>query len=297
MIHPQPNPYAPNPNLKVWIDGNLVPADQATISIWDHGLLYGDGIFEGIRVYNRKIFLCDRHLQRFSESAKCIHLKLPLSNEELKAAIGETLAANNVVDGYIRLVATRGVGTLGLSTRYTANPSIIIIAATISLYPKELYESGLALISSTYVRNHPNSLSPTVKSLNYLTSILAKTEAQMLGAHEAVLYNHMGEVAECSGDNLFIVKNGVLHTPDQASGILIGITREVVIQLARKRDLQVVERRMIRHDLYSADECFLTGSAAEIIGVSTIDSRIIGDGKPGPITRTLAKDYMEYRTR
>lgn len=295
MIHTQPNPYAPDPKLKVWIDGELYPADQAKVSVWDHGLLYGDGIFEGIRVYHKNIFACAQHLDRFFESALAIRLTLPMSKEDIQAAMRDTLEANKIEEGYIRLVATRGVGTLGLSTKFTANPSIIIIAATIALYPKELYQTGLSLISSSYVRNHPNSISPRVKSLNYISSILAKTEAQLLGAHEAVMYNHLGQVAECSGDNIFIIKNGELFTPETSAGILVGITRGIVMDLARKRGIAVTEKNLVRDDLYTADECFLTGTAAEIIGVTSIDGRQIGDGKPGEITNVLKKDYEEFR--
>ena len=296
MIHAQPNPYSPDPKLKVWIDGELYPADQAKISVWDHGLLYGDGIFEGIRVYRKKIFACSEHLDRLFESAQAIRLTLPMSKEDIQAAMRDTLEANGIEEGYIRLVATRGIGTLGLSTKFTANPSIIIIAATIALYPQELYQTGLSLISSSYVRNHPNSISPRVKSLNYIGSILAKTEAQLLGAHEAIMYNHLGQVAECSGDNIFIIKDGGLFTPETSAGILKGITRGIVMQLARKRGIAVTEKTLVRDDLYAADECFLTGTAAEIIGVTSIDGRQIGDGKPGEITDLLKTDYERYRS-
>jgi len=297
MIHKDANPYAPDPKLKVWIDGEFYPADQAKISVWDHGLLYGDGVFEGIRVYNGKIFACTEHLDRFFESAVAVRLTLPMTKDEIRSAMREALRVNSIAEGYIRLVATRGVGTLGLSTKYTANPSIIIIAATIALYPKELCETGLSLISSSYVRNHPNSISPRVKSLNYLSSILAKTEAQLLGAHEAVMFNHLGCVAECSGDNIFIVRDGELLTPDTAAGILAGITRNIVMELARKRGITVTEKSLVRDDLYAANECFLTGTAAEIIAVTSIDGRQIGHGKPGEITNALKADYEKYRSR
>ena len=296
MIHKEPNPYAPDPNLKVWIDGEFFPADQAKISVWDHGLLYGDGIFEGIRIYNGKIFACTEHLDRFFESAVAVRLVLPMTKDEIRSAMREALKVNNLTEGYIRLVATRGVGTLGLSTKYTANPSIIIIAATIALYPQELCDTGLSLISSSYVRNHPNSISPRVKSLNYLSSILAKTEAQLLGAHEAVMFNHLGFVAECSGDNIFIVRSGELQTPDTAAGILAGITRNIVMELARQRGIAVTEKALVRDDLYAAHECFLTGTAAEIIAVTSIDGRQIGNGKPGEITNALKADYEKYRS-
>ena len=296
MIHKQANPHAPDSNIQVWIDGELYPADQAKISVWDHGLLYGDGVFEGIRVYNKKIFACQEHIDRFYESAKSIRLTLPLEPDEVRSAMHETLEVNRIDEGYIRLVATRGVGTLGLSTKYTANPSIIIIAATITLYPKELYDTGLSLLSSSYIRNHPNSISPRVKSLNYISSILAKTEAQLMGAHEAVMYNHLGQVAECSGDNIFLVKHGELQTPDTAAGILAGITRGIVMKLARRRNIFVVEKTLVRDDLYAADECFLTGTAAEIIAVASIDGRQIGHGKPGEITCLLQTDYEKFRS-
>ena len=296
MIHKGPNPYAPDPNLKVWIDGEFFPADQAKISVWDHGLLYGDGIFEGIRIYNGKIFACTEHLDRFFESAVAVRLVLPMTKDEIRSAMREALKVNSLTEGYIRLVATRGVGTLGLSTKYTANPSIIIIAATIALYPQELCDTGLSLISSSYVRNHPNSISPRVKSLNYLSSILAKTEAQLLGAHEAVMFNHLGFVAECSGDNIFIVRSGELQTPDTAAGILAGITRNIVMELARQRGIAVTEKALVRDDLYAAHECFLTGTAAEIIAVTSIDGRQVGNGKPGEITNALKADYEKYRS-
>ena len=296
MIHKEPNPFAPDPNIKVWIDGEFYPADQAKVSVWDHGLLYGDGVFEGIRVYNKKIFACQQHIDRFFESAGAIRLTLPLDPHQIRAAMHETLEVNKIDEGYLRLVATRGVGTLGLSTKYTANPSIIIIAASIALYPRELYETGLSLLSSSYVRNHPNSISPRVKSLNYISSILAKTEAQLMGAHEAVMYNHVGNVAECSGDNIFLVKQGELHTPDTAAGILAGITRATVMQLARQRGMTVIEKSLVRDDLYAADECFLTGTAAEIIAVTSIDGRQIGHGKPGEVTKSLQIDYEKFRS-
>ena len=296
MIHKEPNPFAPDPNIKVWIDGKFFPADQAKVSVWDHGLLYGDGVFEGIRVYNKKIFACQEHIDRFFESARAIRLTLPLDQHQIRAAMHETLEVNKIDEGYLRLVATRGVGTLGLSTKYTANPSIIIIAATIALYPRELYETGLSLLSSSYVRSHPNSISPRVKSLNYISSILAKTEAQLMGAHEAVMYNHVGHVAECSGDNIFLVKQGELHTPDTAAGILAGITRATVIRLARQRGITVIEKSLVRDDLYAADECFLTGTAAEIIAVTSIDGRQIGHGKPGEVTKSLQIDYEKFRS-
>jgi len=296
MTHSQPNPYAPDAQLKVWLDGELVPAEQAKISVWDHGLLYGDGVFEGTRVYNKNIFACDEHVQRFTESARAIKLTLPVTAEEIKTAMRETCTVNQVEDGYIRLVATRGVGTLGLSPKFTANPTVIIIASTIALYPEEKYETGLALITSSITRNHPNSVSPRIKSLNYLNSVLAKIECHSLGADEAVLLNHEGHIAECSGDNIFLIKNRELCTPDVASGILAGITRGVAIQLAHKRNLPVHECRLTRYDLYAADEIFLTGTAAEIIAATSIDGRPVGSGRPGEITRMLQQDYIKLRT-
>ncbi len=277
--------------MKIHINGKLVPKEQAVISVFDHGLLYGDGVFEGIRVYGGKVFLLEEHLKRLYEGARAIRLEIPVSQPELASAVEETVEANNLQDGYIRLVITRGAGSLGLDIRRTSNPQVIIIADTISLYPPELYEQGLKLITASTIRNHPQALSPQVKSLNYLNNILAKIEGTDADCLEALMMNHKGEVAECTGDNIFIVKNGVLKTPPTDAGILEGITRAAVIQLAKQAGLDVREVTLTRHDIYTADECFLTGSAAEVIAAVSLDCRQIGDGKPGPITKDLKKRF------
>ncbi len=286
-----PNQFAPDPNLKVFLDGRIVPMTQATVGVFDHGLLYGDGVFEGIRSYGGRVFRLDEHLKRLEESARAIRLTIPMSRAELAAATYDTMKANDITDGYIRLVVTRGVGYLGISPTRTANPSVFIIASQIELYPKELYEKGMAIISCSVIRNHPNAVSPRIKSLNYLNNILAKIEALDAGVHEAVMYNHLGYVAECTGDNVFVIRNGAVQTPPTAAGLLEGITRDVVIGLVKKRNLPFAEMNLTRHDLYVADEMFLTGTAAEIIPVTKIDGRPVGTGEPGPITRQLIADF------
>ncbi len=293
----QANPFAPRPGLKIFLDGKIVPVEQARISVFDHGLLYGDGVFEGIRSYGGRVFRLDAHLRRLEHSARAIRLELPLTSAELTTAVYDTLKANNVIDGYIRLVVTRGVGYLGLSPVRTGRPSVFIIADQIELYPKDLYDKGMDIISSSVVRNHPNAVSPRIKSLNYLNNILAKIEALDAGVQEAIMYNHLGNVAECTGDNIFLVREGGLQTPPLDAGILEGITRDAVIELVRKRGLPLREMSLTRHDLYIADECFLTGSAAEVIPVTKIDGRPIGTGQPGPITRQLMADFRELVQR
>lgn len=293
------NPFAPNPNLKVWLDRGLVPVAEATVSVFDHGLLYGDGVFEGIRIYNGRIFKEADHIRRFFESAKAIKLDLPIAADELSEAMYETLRANGLgqTDGYIRLICTRGTGKLGISIYKAACPRLIIIADQISLYPAEVYERGLRCIVSNYVRNHINATSPRVKSLNYLNNVLAKAEANDCGADEAIMLTAQGYVSECTGDNIFLVRRGQVYTPPLSEGVLEGITREVVIELARKRGLVVHEKQLLRHDLYIADECFGTGTAAELVPITEIDRRPVGDGKPGPVTRQLLADFIAYRTR
>jgi branched-chain amino acid aminotransferase len=288
-----PNAFTPKPNLKIWLDGKIVPVSEAKLSVFDHGVLYGDGVFEGIRSYNGKIFRLDAHLKRLEDSARAIRLEIPMSREEMAAANYETLRANNIENGYIRLLVTRGVGCLGLSPARTGRPSVIIIADQIELYPKELCDNGIAIISSSVVRNHPNAISPRVKSLNYLNNILAKIEAMDAGVHEAVLYNHLGYVAECTGDNIFLIRNGVVQTPPTSAGSLEGITREAVIELVHKNGLPFLEGDLTRLDLYFADECFLTGTAAEVIPVTKIDGRPIGKGEPGPMTIRLRTAFHE----
>ena len=280
--------------LKVWLHDKLVDEDQAKISVFDHALLYGDGVFEGIRVYGGKIFEFAAHLDRLYDSAKVIRLVIPMDRETLADAVNKTLEANNVVDGYIRLIITRGTGDLGLDPLICAEAGIIIIADSIQLYPEGLYEKGLRVVSAATIRNHPLSLPPQIKSLNYLNNILAKIEALDKGVSEAIMYNHEGYVAEAVADNVFIVKNGVIYTPPTQAGSLPGITRALVIRLAKKENLEVVEKNLTRFDLYVSNEFFLTGTAAEVIGIVDIDGRVIGDGKPGPITRLLRKKFYEY---
>ena len=279
---------------KIWLDGNLVDPKDAKITVFDHGLLYGDGVFEGIRVYSGRVFELDAHVVRLYESAKAIRLGMSMTQEQMAQAVRETVEANNIRDGYVRLVVTRGAGTLGLNPFICEKSSVIIIAGSIQLYPEELYETGMKVISATTVRNHPLAIPPQVKSLNYLNNILAKIEALDSNVPEAVMYNHEGYVAEATGDNVFIVKKGIIYTPPDEAGALGGITRGIVIKLARKEGLQVVEKNLTRFDLYVSDEFFLTGTAAEVIGIVEIDGRVIGDGKPGPITSQLRRRFFEY---
>jgi branched-chain amino acid aminotransferase len=280
--------------LKIWLDGKLVDQQDAKISVFDHGLLYGDGVFEGIRVYNGRIFELNAHIKRLYESAKAIRLTIQLSQKDLAIAVEETVKANGITNGYIRLLVTRGAGTLGLNPFVCKNSSICIIADKIQLYPEELYEKGMRIISATTLRNHPLAIPPQAKTMNYLNNILAKIEALDNDVPEAIMYNHEGYVAEASGDNVLIVKDGVIYTPPAEAGALPGITRSIVIKLAKEENLQVVEKNLTRFDLYVCDEFFLTGTAAEVIGIVEVDGRIIGDGKPGPITNLLRKKFFEY---
>jgi branched-chain amino acid aminotransferase len=279
---------------KVWLDGRLVDRADAKLSVYDHGLLYGDGVFEGIRVYHGRIFECDAHLDRFFHSAKAVRLTLPLSREQLKEAMEETVRANNFTDCYIRLVATRGIGSLGLSPVRCEKPSVFIIADLLELYPRQMYENGMAIITSSVIRNHPNAISPRVKSLNYLNNILAKIEAIDAGVSEAVMLNHEGNVTECTADNIFIVRSDQVQTPTTADGILEGVTRKVILELCRKLQIPCVEKTLQRLDLYIADECFLTGTGAELIPVTRIDGRQIGSGQPGPITVRLLEAFHRH---
>ena len=280
--------------LKIWLDGKLVDEAEARIPVFDHGLLYGDGVFEGIRVYDGRVFELEAHLRRLYESAKVIRLDMPMSSSELAGAVKKTVEANGLVDGYIRLVVTRGIGTLGLNPFVCKNGHLFIIADKIQLYPEELYENGMKVVSATTVRNHPLAIPPQVKSLNYLNNILAKIEALDNDVPEAIMYNHEGYVSEATGDNVFIVREGLIYTPPAEAGALEGITRDVVIRLAREENLDVVEKNLTRFDLYVSEECFLTGTAAEVIGIVEIDGRVIGDGKPGPITKLLRKKFFAY---
>ncbi len=280
--------------MKIWIDNGFVDKEDAKISVFDHGLLYGDGVFEGIRVYNGKIFERQAHLKRLFESAKTIRLVVPMSANELTDAMEKAVQENHIANGYIRLIITRGIGDLGLDPFLCKKAGVIIIAAHIQLYPEELYENGIKAVSAATLRNHPMSLPSQVKSLNYLNNILAKIEAIDAGAAEAIMYNQQGFVAEASGDNVFIVRNGVLFMPPVQAGSLDGITRQVVVNLAKEENIPVMERNLTRFDLYTADEFFLTGTAAEVIGVVEIDGRIVGDGRPGPVTRLLRKKFFDY---
>ncbi|MHC4530265.1 MAG: branched-chain-amino-acid transaminase [Planctomycetota bacterium] len=280
--------------LKIWLGDKLVDEAEARISVFDHGLLYGDGVFEGIRVYSGRIFEFDAHIRRLYESAKGIRLDMPMSNEQLIEATEKTVEANGVTEGYIRLVVTRGIGTLGLNPFVCKQGMIFIIASNVQLYPEELYEKGLKVVSTTTVRNHPLAIPPQIKSLNSMNNILAKIEALDNDVPEAIMYNHLGYVAEATGDNVFIVRRGTIYAPPAEAGGLEGITRAVVIKLAKKENLKVIEKDLTRFDLYIADEFFLTGTAAEVIGVVEIDGRIIGDGKPGPITRLLREKFFKY---
>jgi branched-chain amino acid aminotransferase len=283
--------------LKIWLNDRLVDEADAKVSVFDHGLLYGDGVFEGIRVYDKRIFETEAHVRRLYDSARAIRLTIPVSPEDLIRAMEATVAANGIHDGYIRLLVTRGVGTLGLNPFTCETPGVIIIADKIRLYPEEFYEKGMKVVSATTVRNHPLALPPQIKSMNYLNNILAKIEALDVNVPEAIMYNHEGYVAEATGDNVFIVRNGIIYSPPVEAGSLEGITRAVVIRLARQEGLQVEENNLTRYDLYVCDEFFLTGTAAEVIGIVEIDGRPIGDGKPGPITRLLREKFYSYACR
>ncbi|MHB8862655.1 MAG: branched-chain-amino-acid transaminase [Pirellulaceae bacterium] len=277
--------------LKVYINGQFVDKDKAQISVFDHGLLFGDGIFEGMRSYDGQVFRLEAHLRRLWDSAKSIWLEIPISPQAMAQAVNETLQLNGIQDGYVRLIVTRGQGTLGLDAHLCCNPQVIIITDHIALYPAEFYEKGLEIITASTLRNHPAALNPRIKSLNYLNNILAKIEGHHAGCVEALMLNQKGEIAECTGDNVFVVVRGRLLTPPTDAGILEGITREAVMELAVDAGIPVREAALTRHDVYVADECFLTGSAAEVIPVVKVDDRLIGDGHPGPITRDLAQRF------
>jgi branched-chain amino acid aminotransferase len=277
--------------MKIYIDGKYCDQRDAKISVFDHGLLYGDGIFEGIRAYNGRVFKLKEHIDRLFYSAKAILLEIPMGHQQIMAAVVETCRRNRVRDGYIRLVVTRGVGTLGLGPNRCKNPSVIIIAGKIQLYPKELYQRGMDIITVPTTRNLHSAINPAIKSLNYLNNILAKIEANNGGCEEAIMLNAEGFVAECTGDNLFIVKEGHLFTPPLSAGALYGITRRVVMELAAESGLKVSEPNLTRYDLFNADECFLTGTGAELVPVVKIDGRVIGTGKPGPATKKLVAQY------
>src|ERR1035438_6589149 len=277
--------------MKIYLDGKYCNERDAKISVFDHGLLYGDGIFEGIRAYNGRVFKLKEHIDRLFYSAKSILLQIPMAHQEIMDAIVETCRRNRIRDGYIRLVVTRGPGTLGLNPNRCKNPSVIIIAGKMQLYPEELYHRGMDIVTVPTVRNLHSALNPAIKSLNYLNNILAKIEANNAGVEEAVMLNAEGFVAECTGDNIFIVKEGQLLTPPLSAGALYGITRRVVMELVAESGLKVSDPNLTRYDLFNADECFLTGTGAEVVPVVKIDGRVIGTGKPGPVTADLVAKY------
>jgi branched-chain amino acid aminotransferase len=275
----------------IFMNDRLVPEEEAKVSVFDHGLLYGDGVFEGLRSYSGRVFRLDSHLDRLWDSARAIALEIPLAKDVVAQAVNDTLAANKLADGYVRLVVTRGAGSLGLDPNRTKNPQVIVIADTISLYPREFYEKGLRIVTAATQRVHSAALSPRIKSLNYLNNIMAKLEGLQAGCVEALMLNHKGEVAECTGDNVFVIRSGSLLTPPPDAGILEGITRGAVMDLAHAAGIACHEATLTRYDLYTADECFLTGTAAEVIPVVEIDGRKVGSGTPGPITARLTADF------
>ena len=283
--------------MKVYINGRWVPKSKATVSVFDHGFLYGDGVFEGIRSYNSLVFKLKEHVDRLFESAHTLMLRIPLSKQKLKEDVVKTLQINRLKDAYIRLIVSRGEGDLGLDPRKCPHASIIIIADKIQLYPKSLYERGMEIITVPTSRNLPEALNPQIKTLNYLNNILAKIEATNSGYEEALMLNTQGYVAECTGENVFVYSQGVLKTPPAHAGILKGITRQAVMELARNMGVRVYEEILTRHDLYNSEEVFLTGTAAEIVPIVKIDSRIIGKGKPGGMTGRLLKEFHDLTQR
>lgn len=279
--------------MKIYIDGEFYEKEHAKVSVFDHGLLYGDGVFEGIRFYNGRVFRLEEHIDRLYDSARAICLSIPLDKAAMTEATLETIRQNGLTDGYVRLVVTRGAGDLGLNPALCPKATIIIIASKITLYPQEMYENGLMVVTCATRRIPHGALSPMVKSLNYLNNVMAKIEAANAGAGEGLMLNEQGYVAECTGDNVFIVKRGHIFTPPISSGALAGVTRGVVFELAKEAGIPISEPDITRYDLFTADECFLTGTAAELIPVVTLDRRPIGDGKPGPITRRLMTRFHE----
>jgi branched-chain amino acid aminotransferase len=279
--------------MKIYIDGEFYDKENAKISVFDHGLLYGDGVFEGIRFYNGRVFRLEEHIDRLFDSARAIALNIGLEKSAVIEATLETIRQNKLQDGYIRLVVTRGVGDLGLNPMLCPKASMIIIASKITLYSAEKYENGLDVVTCSTRRIPHGALSPMVKSLNYLNNVMAKIEAQNAGAGEGLMLNEQGFVSECTGDNIFIIKNGVISTPPIAAGALAGVTRAVVFDLAAEFGIPIREPMMTRYDIFTADECFLTGTAAEVIPAVKLDTRLIGDGKPGPITQRLIGRFRE----
>lgn len=280
-------------SLQIYINGSLFAKEDAKVSVYDHGLLYGDGVFEGIRAYHGKVFRLTEHVDRLFDSARAIMLEIPITREQMAHDIEKTVSVNGLHDAYIRVVVTRGAGALGLDIRKTSNPQVIIIADSIQLYPPELYSKGLEIVSVSTIRNHPNAVNPRIKSLNYLNNILAKIEGQLAGCPEALMMNHKGEVSECTGDNIFIVKNEHVMTPPLDAGILEGITRNAVLELSREARYRTSEMTLSRLDVYTADEVFLTGTAAELIPVVKVDGRPIGSGVPGKVFKDLLERFHE----
>lgn len=281
-------------SIQIYVDGKFYNKEEAKVSVFDHGLLYGDGVFEGTRAYNGRIFQFDEHINRLYDSAKVIALEIPLTKEEMKEAHLATLRRNNLKNAYIRTVVTRGIGDLGLDPRKCAKASVIIIADEITLYPQELYDKGLKVITVPTRRNMPETVNPMIKSLNYLNNIMAKIEANLAGVSEAIMLNQEGYVAECTGDNIFVIKDKTIVTPAASFGALKGITRGVVMKLATEIGLEVRENALTRYDVYVADECFLTGTAAEVIPVVEVDGRKIADGVPGPYSKKLKENFHKF---
>ncbi|MBU3666871.1 MAG: branched-chain-amino-acid transaminase [Chthoniobacterales bacterium] len=279
--------------MKIYIDGKFYDKENAKISVFDHGLLYGDGVFEGIRFYNGRVFRLEEHIVRLFDSARAICLDIGLSRDEVTQALLETIRQNDLRDGYVRLVVTRGCGDLGLNPALCPRATVFIIASKITLYPPDKYENGLHVVTCATRRIPHGALSPMVKSLNYLNNVLAKIEAQQAGAGEGLMLNEQGYVAECTGDNIFVVRNGVISTPPIASGALAGVTRSVVFEMAAEFGIPIQEPQMTRYDIYTADECFLTGTAAEVIPAVRLDNRVIGDGLPGDVTKRLIARFHE----
>jgi branched-chain amino acid aminotransferase len=277
----------------IYLNGEYVPKEHAVVSVFDHGLLYGDGVFEGIRAYHGRVFKLSEHLDRLYDSARTVAMEIPLTKDEMQEVVLETLRRNNLRDAYIRLVVTRGVGDLGLDPKKCPKPFVFCITASIVLYPDDLYEKGLSVITVSTRRNIPTACVPRVKSLNYLNNIYAKIEANLAGVPEAIMLNNEGYVAEATGDNIFIVKKGELITPPAYVGILEGVTRNTVLDIAREKGIPAVEKVFTLFDVYNADEVFLTGTAAEIIPTIQVDGRLIADGKPGNMTRELIAAFRE----
>lgn len=277
--------------MKIYIDEKFYDKEDAKVSVFDHGLLYGDGIFEGIRAYNGRVFRLEEHIHRLYDSAKAIWLEIPMKREEMMKRVVETCRLNNLKEAYIRLLVTRGVGDLGLSPTKCPKPGVIIIASTIELYPEHYYKKGLKMMTVPTIRNSPAAVNPAIKSLNYLNNILAKIEGQLMGVQEVLMLNAQGYVAECSGDNIFAIKNGRMFTPPVYAGALGGITRQTVFELAEKLGISLTETMMTRYDLFVADEIFLTGTGAEVIPVVELDGRAIGDGAVGDWTKKFIKTY------